>query len=141
MTTNPFESPAEISVSVPLPAQRIRSVARIFRWVGWAGVITYAPFTLIFGGLLLFSLLTGMFVPSEDPPPPVMVAIGAGVSFVSYVFLRTAKGLLNKNPKAQRAALVMSCVLMIGFPVFTIAGVTCFRNVRRYFSAYCQIPD
>lgn len=137
MTTNPFESPAEINDPVPLPAQRIRSVARIFRWMGWVGVTLY----LFLGDLLLFLLLNGIPLRPEDDTLLELIGVGVFFLFASYMFLRAAKGLLNKSPKAKRAALVMSCVLMIGFPVFTIAGVACFRNVRRYFLAYCQIPD
>ncbi len=136
MTVNPYAPPQGVSERLPDPAREIRVVARVFRWVGWVGTVLYLPMTLGTVGALIYSLL------AEPVDSPLVLAgaslVNGGVLFVSITFLRTAKGLLNKHPLSQRAATVLSCVLLLGFPIFTIVGAICLCKVRRHFAHYCE---
>lgn len=133
---NPYASPQAVSERLTDSEREIRTVARVFRWIGWVGVILYFPVIVMNVGALIYSLLV-------EPVNSPMVLAGAsllhgGILFVSFTFLRTAKGLANKHPLSGRAAKVLSCILLLGFPLFTIVGAICLHKVRRHFSAFCQ---
>jgi hypothetical protein len=134
MTTNPYTSPHEISRPTSDPAREIRTVANVFRWLGWMGITIYLPVTSFTMGALVHQLMQGR----NDEFVPIVVANGVGwcMLSLSLAYLRTAKALAAGNPLAARAARVLSWV-MLGFPIFMIVGVICLKKTNNNFAAYC----
>jgi len=134
--TNPYTSPAADSDRLSEAAREIATVVRVFRFIGWIGVIFYTPLALIALGMLIYSLV----VEPSDSVAGNAVGVGlcGGVLFVSFTYFRTASALRAKHPRARRAATVLSCVLLLGFPIFTIVGIICLIKVWRNFADYCR---
>jgi hypothetical protein len=135
---NPYASPATVGSSpVASDAERqIRVVIRVFRLTGW-------PLLILFGGIVVLVVLTiltrivadgvaGKPLPAELIPGPSLLAI-AGIGSISV-----ASQLARRKPGARWQGYVLSLLMLLGFPVFTIVGVSCFLRIRRDYREYCE---
>jgi hypothetical protein len=138
---NPYASPAAESSPVSLAEGEIAVVVRVFRWLGRLG-------TVVFGlGVCVWSVeLASVFIPpvrmGDERVPAVVLFVrwmvsGAILAF-SIGLLRVAARMARHRPDARRKALVLSSLMLIGFPLFTLIGFLCIQKVNRHYEAYCQ---
>jgi hypothetical protein len=130
MAINPYASPQAGGAE---SAVRIRSVARAFKILGWFGVVLYTPIVIA----CISSLLLRLAGYGADSP---MVLAGAAafngfVLGLAVLYAMTGRRIAKHDFTARRRAMFLSCLMMIGFPLFTIVGILCYRNIRLYFHA------
>ena len=130
--TNPYAAPPSNDGCEIEPAIiQIRSVARVFKIVGWFGVIIYAPIVIVCVGSLLVTL-AGYRVDS------ILILAGAtgfngAILALAIQYVLTGRRISKNDLTARPRAIFLSYVMLIGFPVFTIIGIICCRNLRCYF--------
>ena len=120
------------SVPADLSTVRLRAVARAFKIFGWFWVVVYTPIVITCVGSL-FATLAGYPIDS--------LIVLAGASFfngailaLAILFVTTGRRIRLRDATAQRRALVLSCVMMLGFPILTIVGIICYRDIKRHLS-------
>jgi hypothetical protein len=143
MTDNPYVAPQVVSTPLPpgeltLPARRVRSVARIFRSLGWRSIAFLALFTIIIFVLGMLEFITNA---------PVHIFGDLGHSIGSCVkcicvalfmgmYVKTAYALIEKSPRAKSKGFVLALILPTGFPLFTVFGIYCLLNLLWYYDDY-----
>ena len=133
MTDNPYAPPADAGIVDPaeIAATRIRSVARVFKIVGWMGIVIYTPIVLSCIHLLVMTL-SGRRIGS-----PLVIAFATAfngmVLALAICYLLTGRRVAAMDLTVRRQALVLSCFMMIGVPIFTVVGVLCYRYLKRHF--------
>jgi hypothetical protein len=133
MPENPYASPQAVDDgTVDLSAVRLRSVARVFKIVGWFGVILYTPIVIASIASLLLTLV-GYRIDS------LLVLAGASafngtILALAILYVLTGRRIAKHDLTARRRAMLLSCVMMIGVPIFTIVGVICYRNINQYLN-------
>ena len=129
---NPYSAPlADLPPDPDAVAIReIRSVVRVFRLIGWTSCLVCFLFFSMLATLIWRTL-------SFDDMIVGLVTSGVFVSAVSY--LRTATALKAGRLSSKRAAILLSCLLLLGFPLFTLIGIICLQKVRRHFDDYCHL--
>jgi hypothetical protein len=139
MSTNPYASPQSTNEPLTDSEREIRVVVRVFRWIGWLGTIIYVPMVVGPVGTLVYSILVE---PQESPVVLVCAAFFNGIVLSIFVaMLFAASKLKHRRPGALKWGSVLSCVMMIGFPLFTLIGVLCLRKLRRYYATYSELPS
>ncbi|MEO1526998.1 MAG: hypothetical protein AAFX06_16285, partial [Planctomycetota bacterium] len=130
-STNPYSPPVtESSPPEDAAEKSLASVARAFKWLGWIISVLYAPIVLSCLGSFLLALVGRI---EESPGFMLLVCIFNGsVLAFGIALILTARRLASRDYTVRKRALFLSCVLMVGVPLFTIVGIICFRNVRRY---------
>jgi hypothetical protein len=144
---NPYESPAP-SDEIAKPPRRLSpkgrkvvSVGLIYRILGWVGLVATACGTLVYAGFaaMIISrslenrrLPTGGLGREEFWMPPLALALLLSTS-IGLVIIGTRVQQLRFS--ARLPGLGMACVLMIGFPPFTVIGVHCYHVLLRHFTA------
>ena len=128
---NPYSPPAVDSPLAPDPATvRLASVARAFRWLGWLVSIVYGPIVIV---CIVALVLSSLGRHDESPAFMLLVCMINGAVFALGVSLiRTARRVAARDHTVRMTAMAISCILMLGFPLFTIVGVICFRHIRQY---------
>ena len=131
---NPFAPPTADAARVPSKSEiRLRAVTRIYRIIGWFGIVLYVPIVLTCAGSLI-GILPLMF-PTESrlslAGPLVFHSIFLALA-VLYVL--TARRIAARDFTVRRRAAALSFLMMIGFPIFTIVGIVCYRYLRLHFS-------
>jgi len=139
MSTNPYASPQAASESLSDSEREIRVVIRVFRRIGWFGTIIYVPMVVGPIGTLVYSL----FVERQESS---VVLVGAtllnGIILSIFIaMLIAASRLKHRRPGALKWGSVLSCAMMIGFPLFTIIGVLCLRKLRQHYAAYSVLAS
>ena len=133
MTENPYAPPSATTEQVrDVPTMRVRSVARVFKIMGWAGVIIYTPIVCISLAMLPVALLGNSR--NSDPAFFLATFINSAILAIAICYLMTGRRISAYNIAVRRRALLMCCLMMIGFPIFTVVGAICFRNVKRHFA-------
>jgi hypothetical protein len=115
-----------------MPRDKIFTVARIFTYLGW-------PLIVLFGLLAVMSVLMApvlLFSDGEGREGVIGVLIGgalfAAFAYVGRLYLTTAKRLRSRDPEAAKTATLLCMPLLLGFPIFTIAGIYCFVLLGAY---------
>ena len=134
---NPYASPPAIGDDdgedrIGASIVGIRSVARVFKIVGWFGVILYTPIVLTCVGSLVVTLV-GYRIDS----PLVLAGASAfnGVILgLAICYVLTGQRISKQDFTVRRRAILLSCLMMIGIPVFTIVGIICYRKIKLYFN-------
>ena len=131
---NPYSSPrSELDrTELTIAEQEIRAVARVFRWIGWTGVVVCFPFFLRF----CITLFREFFDPTVPLSPLENELLITAAMFFFYWYPWTARKMLERMPRIDRTAVLLSYVLILGFPIFTVAGIACLRKVRRHFDEF-----
>jgi hypothetical protein len=131
---NPYSPPETTSPPDPLDvaSREIGSVIRVFRWVGSAGHLIL--------GLILTAFCVNFYndpnrISTLEAVAPVIFCAGL---LLNMGFFRIATALANRNESVRRPARLMSCILLLGFPLFTIIGVICLWKIGRHFDIYCR---
>jgi len=132
-TKNPYASPATTDFHEPDEAAvRLRAVSRVFRALGWLGVVIYSPVTITCV-VKLVRILAGdadSIVSAKEMT--IATAISAAIVGVSSYFVITGRKISAFDLGARRQALVLACLMMTGFPIFTLIGAICFRDLTRH---------
>ena len=115
-----------------MPRDKIFTVARIFTYLGW-------PLLILFGLMAVLSLAMApvLFFSGGEARTGVVAMLFGGVLFVAFasvgwLYLATAKRLRNRDPQAAPVATLLCILLLLGFPIFTLAGVYCYVLLRAY---------
>lgn len=133
-TENPYASPQTVGEGESDPSiVRVRSVARAFKIVGWFGTILYTPIVITCVASLLITLIGYRRIDS-----PAMLAgasaFNGAILALAIFYVMTGRRIAKHDLTVRRRALLLSCVMMIGFPVFTIIGIICYRYIHFYFN-------
>lgn len=130
-TNNPYSPPqSDAEPSIDAATTQLHGVSRSFKWLGWLVTIVYVPIVLTCIGVFVLSLLG-----FNDESPPFMLfasLFNGAVLTLGISLIRASRRIRNRDTTVRRTALFLSCVLMLGFPLFTIVGVICYRNIGRY---------
>lgn len=130
---NPYESPR--TASDP-PERRVELAVRVFRILGMFGLLYAVPVVIVLGVGVIFGVINfeGAIVWML-----VMPALHIGVIFASREYLRVAS-LLPDNPVLIKQARLLSWLMMLGFPIFTVGylvlpvmiaiGAMCVNQLR-----------
>jgi hypothetical protein len=116
----------------PVAVGPIPTVARTFRWLALAGL----AFTAALLGKTLFNLQrTG-----DDGAAWVVLTLAFlfGLGFMSLLFI--AKNLLNGHPAGRHQAIWACRIMYLGFPMLTVVGVLCKRQLDQHFPSDAD-PD
>lgn len=115
-----------------MPRDKIFTVARIFSYLGW-------PLLILFGLMSLVSLAIAPMLLLSDGEARTGVGgmlfgavLFAAFASVGWLYLATAKRLRRRDPQAAPVATLLCILLLLGFPVFTLAGVYCYVLLRAY---------
>lgn len=111
--------------------------------LGWLYLVSHALFLAI--GLLVFVLLTGMGVATDEPEARsiltiVGVAVGLLLAVLSIPGLVAGYGLLSRKGWGPSAALVVAILNLVNIPVGTALGVYTLwvltqPDIHAYFNA------
>ena len=138
MVDNPYSAPTTTSDPQPeLATTRIRSVSRTFRWLGWILTILYVPIVVTCVVSLVLALLGH---PVDSPLVLALASVFNGaILAVAILFILTGRRIAAGDYSVRGRALFLSCILMLGFPIFTVIGIFCFRYLKMYYAA--TAPD
>lgn len=130
---NPYASPQFGGLEIEPSIVRIRAVARVFKLVGWFGVVLYTP--IVIGGVA--SLVITLSGYHRIDPPAVLAgtsAFNGAILALALLYVMTGRRIATHDLSVRRRALLLSCVMMIGFPIFTIVGIISYRHIKLYFN-------
>ena len=129
---NPFAPPSTMAVRALSESEvRLRAVTRVYRIIGWLGIVIYVPIVLTCLGSLV-GILLGYRI------GPLLVVAGASVFHsiflaLAILYVLTARRIAERDITVRRRAVVLSFLMMIGFPLFTIVGAICYRYLKLHF--------
>lgn len=113
----------------PLTVQ-VRSVARVFKIFGWFWVIIYTPIVVTCIGSL-FITLAGHRIES-----PLVLAgaslFNGAILALAVLYVTTGRRISKRDVRVRRRALLLSCFMMLGFPILSIVGIICYRNIAKH---------
>ena len=142
MTTNPYASPVEAIEFGDRAEQEIHSVIRTFRILAIFSIAEALLFCIILGTSLAKSVDLGNLM---------FIAMHIAIIVVSIFYLGIAARMARRQLGVNNWARRLSLLLMLGFPlfpiglfcipVFSVAGVLCYRKVKRYYPDYCEVPQ
>ncbi len=120
-------------------ARQVLTVVRVLLYIGW-------PLSLLLVPYLIFSMPVVGIMAMSDPKAPLGAII---IGFFGLVLLAVfsvfhivvANRLRFRKPGAMRAAIALCCIMMLGFPLFTIIGASCLRKIRVFYPIYLhEVP-
>jgi len=79
----------------------------------------------------------------------VVAALHVPAIGCSVLFLRVARRMARREPSVEAWACALSLLMMAGFPtfpfgmcllpIFIVAGLLCYRKVKQFYPAYCEV--
>jgi hypothetical protein len=133
---NPYAAP-QANNRLPVPADpktiALNQVARIYRWLGWIGSVVYG---LIFVSniVVVIQILFDLKAYKEPLWFFCSITIVHGLIFwLAITYLRTSNSILRRDYSKRQTAIVLAWIMMLGFPIFTIVGYICRRELLRHF--------
>jgi len=141
MTTNPYASPAETSEPGDRAEREIRTVIRTFRML--------AIFSIAEALVTCVSLAQPLTYDRTDIfAMLVLISVHVGMIIFSVLYLWIAARMAAKDLTVDKWARRSSLLLALSFPLFPVglcclplfseAGVLCYRKVKRYYPEYCK---
>ena len=136
MNENPYAAPeAEPKPALTdTAAKEVRTVSRVLRWFGVVVSVIYLAMSVSATFALLVFVIAGRTKEIIGILLPTLACWG--VFYIGWTYVRVGKGLLLKKPKAYRAAMILLCLLLIGFPLFTLVGILCIVKLRNNYEDY-----
>ena len=133
---NPYASPLSEGEPVSDAEREIHAVIRVFRLIGWVGVILWTP--AVFGsmGVFIYSLFAATRESSTFFFGVSIFHCSCAAIFLAY--LRIASRMVKRRIEVRWKAILMCCLMLPGFPVFTVVGIICLWKVTRHYEAYCR---
>ncbi len=131
MSENPYAAPGSSNAATPDTAtSKIQRLARIYKLMGWTITILYIPVVIGCTGTLIGGLLG--IVDADIVMLLFASVMNTTILTVGILFIRTARRIRGGDPTVSGHAKFLSYVLMLGFPLFTIVGIICYRDISRY---------
>jgi hypothetical protein len=137
---NPYSSPSVETQPVSMAEREIAVVVRVFRWLGCLGAVVFGLGAGIWICELSRSFLKYAPIGAEPVSTEILFArsiVSLAMLGFSAALLRVAARMARHKPDARRKALILSSLMLIGFPLFTLIGFLCIQKVNRHYEAYC----
>jgi hypothetical protein len=114
--------------------RNIGFVIRILRYIGWPFAVLFVGMTAL--GVVLSPVLA--FAKEGSIGMAVFIAV-AFLPFAAFFvwLLKVAKRMAQRDLTAKSPATIISSLLLLGFPLFTIVGIMCVFKIRRFYDTYC----
>ena len=138
---NPYASPVEAGASAHRADLEIHSVIRTFRML--------SIFTIAEALLVCVNLTPGLVTMGAGFTPNLLITAwhGAMIAF-SIFYLMAAARMARRDAGSAAWARRLSALMILGFPlfpvglfclpIFCVAGLLCYRKVKRYYPEYCE---
>lgn len=115
--------------------RQVQMVIRIFHYIGW-------PFFILMGAMTVMTLSLGVLAVAAGETEQIGFVLLGSLAFALltlffYAFIRVARQMRARNPKASGPATALSALMLLGFPLFTIVGVICLVVIMSKYAAYC----
>jgi hypothetical protein len=137
---NPYASPAVESQPISTAEREIAVAVRVFRWIGRTGVVVFGLAVCVWGFEMSRSFFVSVRLERELVSTGVLCArlmVSLAMLGFSAALLRVAASMARHRPDARRKALILSSLMLIGFPLLTLIGFLCIQKVNRHYEAYC----
>jgi hypothetical protein len=135
MSDNPYQSP-QGPCERASPAPELRRVIRIFRLLGWVLLLVFFPCLLI---ALAMCVLQILMLEREDWRMLLaMNSYFAAVNAYLIALLVAAHRMSRGHTGAKRLAQSLCCIMLLGFPLFTLVGLILLRDIHRHYDAFCR---
>ena len=131
MSDNPYSSPTVAGTEVDPSKVPLGSVTRVYKWLGWVGAIIYVPIVITCVAALALSLAGH----HEESPLVLAFAslVNGAILTLAVLLLLTSRRIAARDYSVRGRALILSCILMLGFPLLTVVGIICYRNITQHF--------
>ena len=134
VSENPYETPQsspslEVKTKTRQPAHR-RNLLRVARFFTAVGVFGGLPAGVYIASTLAVEFNFVRTLPTFFPGPSVMGFVQSLlILLLAAAFFFTSAGIRRHDLRFRLPALILSGILMLGFPVFTVFGGVCFYRI------------
>jgi uncharacterized protein YhhL (DUF1145 family) len=111
--------------------EKIRTVARIFTYIGWPLAILTGLLAIV-GAVVLIVLLFTAEGRQQFFAALIGVLVFGVFAYLGMKYVSVAKRLRARDPHDATTARLLCLPLLIGFPIFTIAGLYCLALLGQY---------
>jgi hypothetical protein len=135
MSDNPYQSP-QGPCERATPAPELSRVIRVFRLLGWVALLVFLPWLLTSLALSAYE-----FCVADQQEWRVLPGLNFGLAAAnSYLIalLVTAHRMSRGHARAKRLAQSLCCIMLLGFPLFTLVGLILLRDIHRHYDAFCR---